>query len=123
MAASEHELLPKVLKELREAAGLTQKELAEKVGVHRSYISMLESGVRHNPSDAVLYRIAKACGRSYEYFCSRINRVPNHQAAVREWLEGQDDPSRVQLIKMVLELDEGDVRALHPIVQRLLDRQ
>ncbi len=47
---------------LREKKGLTQDELARRVGVTKAYISLLESGARTNPSLDVLRRLAKALG-------------------------------------------------------------
>ena len=52
--------LGRVLKELRETRGLTQDQLAKKAKVARPYITMLEGGVKRNPSLAALRRIAKA---------------------------------------------------------------
>ncbi len=48
------------LKEIRERRGLTQAQLAEKVGVTREYITMLETGARRNPAIEILVRLAKA---------------------------------------------------------------
>lgn len=47
------------LKEYRKARRITQKELADAVGVTQAYISTLESGKRKNPSMDVLVRISK----------------------------------------------------------------
>jgi transcriptional regulator with XRE-family HTH domain len=52
--------MSKQIKKLREARGLTQVELAGKVGVTQVYISSLESGVRKNPSLELLGKLAKA---------------------------------------------------------------
>lgn len=48
-----------MLKRLREAQGLTQTELAKRAKVQQSYIAMLESGARRNPSLDKLKRLAK----------------------------------------------------------------
>ncbi len=53
-----------VLRRLREAKGLTQPELARRAKITDEYVSMLESGVRRNPSLEVLQRISKALGLS-----------------------------------------------------------
>lgn len=53
-----------VLKQLREAKGLTQDALAKRAKVTRPYITMLEAGVKKNPSLATLKRIAGALGVS-----------------------------------------------------------
>ena len=47
------------LKEYRKSRRITQKELADAVGVTQAYISTLESGKRKNPSMDVLVRISK----------------------------------------------------------------
>ncbi len=52
------------LRRLREAKGLTQVELAKRANITDEYLSMLESGVRRNPSLAVLRRLARALGVS-----------------------------------------------------------
>jgi transcriptional regulator with XRE-family HTH domain len=52
------------LKEARTHAGLSQPELAEKVGVDKSYISKLERGVESPPSRKVAVKLADAVGMS-----------------------------------------------------------
>jgi len=47
------------LKTLREARGLTQEELAAKVGVSRAYLARLEMG-RHDPPLSRLRKLARA---------------------------------------------------------------
>lgn len=46
------------LKELREKNNLTQKEVSERLGVNKNYISMIENGTR-NPSDKMKNELAK----------------------------------------------------------------
>ncbi|MEC6823232.1 helix-turn-helix domain-containing protein [Photobacterium piscicola] len=46
---------------MREASGLTQKEVAVKMGTKESNISRLETG-SSNPTIATLLKYAKACG-------------------------------------------------------------
>lgn len=49
--------LGQIIREKREALGLTQIEVAEKAGVDRNYIGMVERGER-NPSYLSLIKIA-----------------------------------------------------------------
>ena len=49
------------IRELREGRGLSQEELADLAGCHRTYISMLERG-RGNPSLSLLVEISEALG-------------------------------------------------------------
>jgi transcriptional regulator with XRE-family HTH domain len=51
-----------VLRRLRAQRGLNQQALAARVGVSGAYIAMLETGVRTNPSLAILKRLAKGLG-------------------------------------------------------------
>lgn len=47
------------VRELRNARGWSQEELADRADLHRTYISAVERGVR-NPTITVIERIAKA---------------------------------------------------------------
>jgi transcriptional regulator with XRE-family HTH domain len=49
------------IRRLRLAAGLTQAELSERMGVDRAYVSGLEKGER-NPTIITLWHVAKALG-------------------------------------------------------------
>lgn len=51
------------LKHFRNAAGYSQEGLALKVGIHRTYVSGVERGIR-NPSVQILEKIAKPLGIS-----------------------------------------------------------
>lgn len=48
------------IKELRESAGLTQKELGDKAGVSESYVGHIEGGRRESPSLPILIALCKA---------------------------------------------------------------
>jgi transcriptional regulator with XRE-family HTH domain len=49
------------LRELRRMRGLSQEKLAEKAGIHRTYVGGIELGLR-NPSLRNIARIAHALG-------------------------------------------------------------
>jgi putative transcriptional regulator len=53
------------MKELRSARGLTQEELAERVGVRRETVIFLEKG-KYNPSLRLAYRTAQVLGTTVE---------------------------------------------------------
>jgi len=53
------------VRELREKNGLTQEQLAARVGVSRQTIISIETG-RYNPSLVLAYKLAKTFGRAIE---------------------------------------------------------
>ena len=58
----ERELILQLVK-ARAELNLSQKELAEKLGIKQSHISRLENG-NHNPSLAFMQRLAEGLGRT-----------------------------------------------------------
>lgn len=59
-----------ILREARKEAGLTQSELAERIGADKAYISKIEHG-RTIPTVSSFYRIISALGMQVE-----IKKVP-----------------------------------------------
>jgi len=53
-----------LLRDHRLKAGLSQEDLAERIGVNRAYVAMLETGRRRNPSRQKLTAIVAALGLS-----------------------------------------------------------
>ena len=58
----DHAKFGKRIKQLRLEQDMTQQNLADKIGVDRSYMGFLERGER-NPSLEVIIKIAKALGK------------------------------------------------------------
>ena len=54
-----------ILHEARKSEKITQKELAQRIGVDKSYISKIEKGIVE-PGIAMFYRIASELGRTVE---------------------------------------------------------
>ena len=59
--------LSEKIKNARKAAGLTQQQVADKVGIAKEVYQMYEYGTR-NPRLEKLKAIADACGVDLEYF-------------------------------------------------------
>ena len=53
------------IKQMRNQKGLTQEELAKRIGANKSYISRIEKGITV-PSVATFYRIINALGLTIE---------------------------------------------------------
>lgn len=82
------------LKELRQQAGLTQKQLAEQIGVTKSVISFYERSER-TPSPDVLRKLASVFHVSTDFLLDidRVKRID---------ISGLDD-NDIQLVSMLVD--------------------
>lgn len=86
------------MKQLREEQGLSQEDLAERVGTAQSTISQLEQGAR-NPSYRTLRSLADALGISVSYLLgeAEVEKLePEEEVLFREY-RGLSEPARRQL--------------------------
>ncbi len=65
-------VIGKVLKEEREARHLSQENLAFDAGLHRTYISQIERGLK-NVTVKVLFDITKAMNMDFVEFITKVN--------------------------------------------------
>lgn len=75
------------LKELREAAGLSQQELADRIGFHKLSVAKIEQGIRE-PTWSSVKAISEALGVSCEAF--------NQPAATDSKPSGPGRPPRIK---------------------------
>ena len=79
--AGEFEFLDEILR-ARAAAGLTQAEVAARIGTTQSAVARLESSVgRHSPSIATLQRYASALGYKLQVRLVKEQRLARAKAA------------------------------------------
>ena len=52
--------LGEIVRELREAKGLTQAQLAERAQIALSYVTVIEAGQQGKPSPQIIQRLARA---------------------------------------------------------------
>ncbi|MBY0401319.1 helix-turn-helix domain-containing protein [Myxococcota bacterium] len=62
-----------VVRQRREAAGISQEALADSAGLHRTYISLLERGQR-NPSLEVIAALAEGLNTSMASLVGALDR-------------------------------------------------
>lgn len=67
--------LPAVLKEMREKAGLTQTEMAKRLGVYQSMVARWELG-QGEPGVSLVMLLADALGVSVETLANRLAAKP-----------------------------------------------
>jgi transcriptional regulator with XRE-family HTH domain len=70
------------LRELREAAGLTQAQLAERAGLHPQGVVKLERGERE-PAWSTLLALADALGVSVSAFAKPVSPPTSEKSRVR----------------------------------------
>jgi len=83
------EMLPtfgELLRQKRRHAGLQQGQLADKIGVTASYVSLLESGKRPSPSDDVIRKIEQALGLTNNQLV-RLAHLERTPADIREEID------------------------------------
>ena len=104
------------IRELRVAAGLSQRELAERVNVGFPYISKVEAG-KERPSDDLLTQIAPHIGITPDDLLIVAKRLPEEPAAdllrivsesgekrematmlLRKWASGEIDDKKLRNI-------------------------
>jgi transcriptional regulator with XRE-family HTH domain len=91
-----------VLREKRRASGLSQRQLAEKVGVDFSYISKLENGRLPAPAAETVGRLAEALACPVEELLSAAKKMPadlNDSVGQPAALRFLQEASRLRLSK------------------------
>src|ERR1700730_15669484 len=88
-------LLGTAIKTERSQLGISQEELANRAGLHRTYVSDVERGVR-NPSIASIEKLAEALKLSVSVHLGRANKERGSREVV-EILLVEDDPQDVKL--------------------------
>ncbi len=66
-------MIGKELRKARKQAGLSQEQLAERAGIHRTYVSLLERDVK-SPTVEVLLRICGALEINASDILKRLDR-------------------------------------------------
>lgn len=79
------------IKKYRQMQGLTQKQLADKVGISGAFMSLIEQG-KNNPSDENLKKIAQVLGVSVEELTIEESNTPIEE-----------------IIKLLIELTEKEI--------------
>jgi transcriptional regulator with XRE-family HTH domain len=77
-----HDHFPARLRELREAMGWSQQELAERVGLHMQTVSRFERGML-KPTWEVVLTLAEALGVDCRAFCQAPAAPPQHRGPGR----------------------------------------
>jgi transcriptional regulator with XRE-family HTH domain len=100
--------LAEYLRAAREKAGISQRQLASRVGIHNSYLARLENGETANPSAELLQTIADVLEISSTDLLGFIGVKPP-----------QGLPELAPYLRAKYKLDEAAVRELAEHMRRL----
>jgi len=102
------------LRELRKAKGLTQRELAGKIGLSFTYLSKLENGALQPPRGKTITDLAKALDTDADELFGLAKKVPS------QFLE-HINPSVIKLIRALRDGEEQPVSGLMRTYQRMVE--
>ena len=102
------------LRELRKAKSMTQRELADKVGINFTYLSKLETGVWPHPGEQVILALARALDADPDELFSLARKIPPDIV----------DHLNAEMIKGIRSLQDGEdlrISGLSPLHQRITE--
>src|SRR6266699_1614632 len=86
--------LGEYIKAQREALGVSERQLAGRIGIHHSYLARLEAGDYAQPAPAVLHRLAEALDLEPEdLFALAGHTVPHELPSFAPYLRAKYDIS------------------------------
>ncbi len=94
----------KKIRELRKKKGLSQRELAQLVGIDFTYLSKIETGDLPPPSDEVIAKLAQYLGADEEELFLLAKKIPPQYR--REILEDKAVPDILRLVTTYPEFRE-----------------
>jgi transcriptional regulator with XRE-family HTH domain len=106
------------VKRLRLAKGLSQKDLAEAVGIDFGYLSNIERSKVNPPSRDVVLRIAKVLGADSDELLVLAHRVPTD--IERIITQGSYIP---RVLRRARGLDKRDWSKIEQFIQQLKDEE
>jgi transcriptional regulator with XRE-family HTH domain len=96
------------IKKLRRERDLTQREVAEKIGIDVTYLSKLENGRGEMPSEKLIRELASVLDADVEELLALAGRIPNE---IRELALADVDFAR--FLRKIPEMDEPERRKLY----------
>ncbi len=117
------------IRKLREAAEQSQTELAEKAGISRTYLSLIERGEARNISFSILRQLALALGSSPAALTGETEGEVVLSPSLRQFAleEGLDLEQVIGLSRLALRGKEpqsvDEWRRLHLAIEKALDSE
>ena len=112
------------LRRLREATGLTQQALADRIQVSAAMLSHLEAG-RRGASEDILAKLEVALGLDAEQLVelNRLAQVAHLPDQLKQWITGSDSAWPPKGISIHLDMPDRAESVIESRLQSLLDTQ
>ena len=104
----------KTIKGIREEKGLTQRQIAELINMHRSNYSKVESGERELSIDAI-NKVAK-------YFQMTIDELVNFDGKIPDEVT-VEDKTLAEQVKLIAELEPEEKNMVFKMVETFLTKK
>lgn len=104
------------LRAIRRGRGISQRQLAEAIGVDFSYISKIENDRLPPPSGETIVKIAEALGTSAEQLLAQTGKMPD---SLRDSLASSCSALQFLREAQEMELSEGEWERLGKSLKRL----
>ena len=114
---TENKTCGELMKSAREEALMTQAEVGEVLGVHKSMVSMMEAGDRAPPTEVALRKLARLTGARWEPMVD-ARRMMMGVAPLELWGDGDDsDQLALELARRWKGLKDGERRAIARVLE------
>lgn len=117
------------IQQIRKTAKMTQDEFAEKIGVSKNFVWMIEKGERV-PSDRTVKDICREFKVNYEWLTEgtgdmfiqnkRKSEIADFVGSV---LNGEADSFKVRLVEILANLNESEWETLQKLANALADKE
>lgn len=114
------------IKQIRTEAGLTQAQFAEKIGLSRNYVAMMEIGQRE-PSDRTISDICRIFGINEDWLRHGLEPMRAARSEEEEIAElvgsALSGSSRLKkaVIKMICSKSEAELQSLEAMLRQLYE--
>lgn len=117
------------IQQIRKTAKMTQDEFAEKIGVSKNFVWMIEKGERV-PSDRTVKDICREFKVNYEWLTKgtgdmfiqnkRKSEIADFVGSV---LNGESDSFKIRLVEILANLNESEWETLQKLANALVDKK
>jgi PAS domain S-box-containing protein len=100
------------LRQLRKAKGLSQRELAKKIGIDYTYLSKIEADKRPPPSEKTILALAHVLNADMDELFGLAKKIPSS-------LFKRVDPEKVKILRSILDEENTPLNEQEVLIQNI----